>query len=169
MRYSLLTLLLVSAFVASSCTQPESPAAGPAVQAAQPAAAPAPTEDVPAVITQLEREWVDAIVKKDVAALDRLLASDFSGTSSTAHNYTKVMAIRELKSDKYVVSSMTLDEISVNPYGDVAVAFTSQEEKSRYGGKDTSGHYHFTDVWVKKDGRWQAVASHGTRYDAGHE
>ena len=29
----------------------------------------------------------------------------------------------------------------------------------------TSGHYHFTNVWVKRDGRWQVVASHGTRYD----
>jgi ketosteroid isomerase-like protein len=121
------------------------------------------------VITRLEGEWVKAIVKKDGDALDRLLAGDFSGTSSTAHNYTKAMAIGELKSDKYVVTSMELDEISVNPYGNVAVAFSSQKETSRYDGKDTSAHYHFTDVWVKKDGRWQAVASHGTRYDTGHK
>ena len=60
---------------------------------------------------------------------------------------------------------MDLDEVSVNVYGTTAVSFTSQEEKSTYAGKDTSGHYHFTDVWVKKDGQWQVVATHGTRYD----
>lgn len=27
---------------------------------------------------------------------------------------------------------------------------------------------HYTDVWVMRDGRWQAVASHGTRFDKGH-
>jgi len=47
----------------------------------------------------------------------------------------------------------------------LTVAFASQEEKSKYEGRDTSGHYHFTDVWVKTNGKWQAVASHGSRYD----
>jgi ketosteroid isomerase-like protein len=64
---------------------------------------------------------------------------------------------------------MDLDEISVNVYGDTAVSFTSQEEKSTYGGRDTRGHYHFTDVWVKKGGRWQVVASHGSRFDEPHK
>jgi hypothetical protein len=47
-------------------------------------------------------------------------------------------------------------------YGDAAVAFTSQQEKSKYDGKDSSGHYHYTNVWVKRDGVWQVVASHGS-------
>jgi hypothetical protein len=55
----------------------------------------------------------------------------------------------------------------VNAYRDVAITFTSRQEKSSYNGKDVSGHYHFTDVWVKKDGRWQVVSSHGTRYEQG--
>jgi hypothetical protein len=38
----------------------------------------------------------------------------------------------------------------------------------RYNDIDTSGHYHYTDVWVKKDGQWQVVASHGSRFDKGH-
>jgi ketosteroid isomerase-like protein len=131
-------------------------------------AAPAQSEDaktVQATVVQLEKDWVAAIAKKDVATLDRLLADDFVGTSPTAHTYTKTNAIDDLKNAKYVVESMKLDEVSVNVYGSTAVAFASQEEKSHYAGTDTSGHYHFTDVWVKKGGRWQAVASHGTRYD----
>jgi hypothetical protein len=51
---------------------------------------------------------------------------------------------------------------------DLFFRFTSQEEKSSYGGKDTS-HYHFTDVWVKEGGRWQVVASHGSRFDEPHK
>ena len=107
-------------------------------------------------------------MKKDAAALGRLLADDFNGTSPTAHTFTKTVAIEELIAGKYAVASMVLDEISVNVYGDVAVAFTSQKESSKYGSTDTSGHYHFTDVWVKKGGRWQVVASHGSRFNEGH-
>jgi ketosteroid isomerase-like protein len=175
MRSSLLAFVVVASLVVttSSCAEDtesrQVSSADPA--AAAPAAPPvvAVTEDVEGKITLLERDWVRAIVNKDAAAVEQLLASDFVGTSPTAHTFSRSGAIDELKSGKYVVDSMDLDEISVNPYGDMAVAFTSQEEKSRYEGKDTSGHYHFTDVWVKRDGRWQVVASHGTRYAAGHK
>ena len=172
MRYQLLALAFISTLAMSGCTQAQteaaSPPQAPAAAASSAAVSAQPAEDVTALITKLEHEWVTAIVSKDTAALERLLGDDFSGTSADAHSYTKTMAINELKSSKYAVAAMNLDEIAVNEYGDVAVAFTSQEEKSTYGGKNTSGHYHFTDVWVKRDGRWQAVASHGTRYTTGH-
>ena len=124
--------------------------------------------NVEAAITQLEHEWVAAIVNRDQAALGRLMADDFSGTSPTAHAYTRETAIADLAKGRYVVDAMDIDEISVNVYGDTAVAFASQDEKSRYADSDTSGHYHYTNVWVKKGDRWQAVASHGTRYGTGH-
>ena len=127
------------------------------------------TKEVEAAVTQLERDWVAAIVRKDAAVLDRLLAEEFAGVSPTAHYYDKGMAIDDLTAGTYQVESMALDEVSVNPYGDVAVAFASQQEKSRYAGTDLSGHYHYTNVWVRRDGRWQVVASHGTRYDTPHE
>jgi ketosteroid isomerase-like protein len=165
MRYHALALTLVPLALsigAWSCTTSPGTQSGAAPVVAAAAAA---TEDVPATITRLEKEWVAAIPKKDTATIDRLLADEFAGTSPTSHRYTKTNALDDLRNAKYVVEAMTLDDVSVNVYGNVAVAFSSQEEKSRYAGADTSGHYHFTDVWVKKDGHWQAVASHGTRYD----
>ncbi len=155
-------VVLVSAFATSVWAQAARKAPVPIL-----VTAPA-SGNVEAAITQLERDWAAAIVKKDVTALDRLLADEFNGTSPTAHTFPKTVAVAELKAGKYAVESMVLDEISVNVYGDVAVAFTSQQERSQYAGKDTSGHYHFTDVWVKKGGRWQVVASHGSRFNEGH-
>ena len=160
-------VVLGSLLTAGACAREMREEAAPAAPAAS--SAPAESrEQIEATIAQLERDWVAAIVKRDTTTLDRLLAEDFSGTSPTAHVYTKAMALDDLTDATYVVTSMDLDEISVNSYGDTAVAFTSQEEKSRYGGKDMGGHYHFTDVWMKRDGRWQAVASHGSRYTTGH-
>ena len=149
---------------ASACTNAPEPSKAPA--ATPTIAAPADSEDaIVATISQLEKDWVAAIEKQDTATVERLLAEDFVGTSPTAHTFTKTQAVDDLKSARYVVEKMALDEVSVNVYGTTAVSFTSQEERSKYDGDDTSGHYHFTDVWVKKDGRWQVVASHGTRYD----
>jgi ketosteroid isomerase-like protein len=165
-RLFMAPITMAAAIVAVSCAPgsvPEAPSADTI-----PAVAPAPEENVEATIIQLEREWVAAIMKKDTATIERLLADDFNGTSPTAHVYPKSMAVDDLTKGTYVVDSMVLDEISVNAYGDVAVAFTSQEEKSRYGGTDTSGHYHYTDVWIRKGGQWQVVASHGSRVNEGH-
>lgn len=152
------------ATVVNNETTPQSGTASPPAVTAT-----AGEEDVEATIAQLERDWVTAIVKKDEVALNRLLAEEFAGVSPTAHYYDKTMAIDDLRKGTYTVESMDLDEVSVNPYGDMAVAFASQQEKSRYDGRDVSGHYHYTNVWTKRDGRWQAVASHGTRFDTGHQ
>jgi ketosteroid isomerase-like protein len=150
-------------FIAGCSTSAEDPA--PAAPAAT--TAPQPATDVTA-IEALEREWVAAIVKKDTAALERLLAKDFVGTSPTAHTYTRELALSDMARGTYVVTAMDLDEVSATLYGDTAVAFTSQEEKSTYDGVDTSGHYHYTNVWVRRDGTWQVVASHGSRYAQKH-
>ena len=158
-------LILTAVFAGiSSCAQAPEPAAEKTYAAAISATA----EDAVAVITQLEKDWVAAIVKKDVPVLERVLAADFRGTSPGADTYFKTDAINDLTSGDYAVKAMDLDEIVVKVYGDTAVSFTSQAETSKYLGKDTSGHYHFTDVWVRRDGRWQVVASHGSRFGGPH-
>jgi ketosteroid isomerase-like protein len=161
MKYRLLVVAgFVSILSAWSCTK----APEPTSTATQATKSPAQTGDVEATIARLEKDWVAAIQKKDLVALDGLLADDFVGTSPTAQTFRKTDAIDDLKNAKYVVDKMDMGEVSVNVYGTSAVAFTTQDEKSKYGGQDTSGHYLFTDVWVKKEGRWQVVASHGSRY-----
>ena len=116
-------------FSAWSCTKASEPRAQ-----ASAVAAPASAAEAEAVIVQLEKDWVLAIEKKDTATLDRLLAVDFVGTSPTAHTYTKEDAVGDIKDARYVVAKMDLDEVSANIYGDTAVSFTSQEEKSSYAG-----------------------------------
>jgi ketosteroid isomerase-like protein len=138
-------------------------------QAATPPAPVETPENIVALIEKLEHEWVDAIERKDTATLDRLLADDFAGTSATAHTFPKSFAIEDIQNGSYAVESMDIDEISVNVYNnDTAVAFVSQDEKSKFNGKDSSGHYHFTNVWVKRNGSWNVVASHGTRMVEAH-
>jgi ketosteroid isomerase-like protein len=160
-----ITILAASTLLAAGACAgaPESsPAQTPAA-----VTAPADGEET-AAIEQLEREWVAAIVKKDVTAIDRLLAAGFVGTSPTAHTYGKDVALADLKSGLYAVKSMNLDEVSANVYGNTAIAFTSQQEESTYGGEDTSGHYHFTNVWIRDNGQWRVIASHGSRYGQRH-
>ena len=50
-------------------------------------------------------------------------------------------------------------ECNVRLYGDAAVVTGLQTEQSVLEGRDGSGTYSYTDVFVKRDGRWQVVAT----------
>src|SRR6266567_1333318 len=112
-------------------------------------------------LTQMERQWVEAAQKKDTATLDRILANDWVGQGPTGAT-TKSEALADLKSGKGQLESITMGEMKVRVFGDSAVVTGSDDEKSSYKGKDTSGDYTWTDVFVKRQGRWQAAASQST-------
>jgi ketosteroid isomerase-like protein len=154
MKQSLLIAGLVSLVLLVGCTP-----AGPQTSAPPSAAISAPG-DTEQAITQLERDWVAAIVKKDTATIDRLLADDFSGATDD-QRYSKADAIEDVKTGTH--ESLDLDNIRVRVFGDTALATMGQTEKSHHGKEDFSGHYLFTNVWLKRNGEWRVVASHGSR------
>jgi len=51
-------------------------------------------------------------------------------------------------------------DLKVQLYGDTAVVTGRQTEKATYKGEDASAVYRVTDVWIRRDGRWQAIATH---------
>jgi len=110
----------------------------------------------------LENAWVNAIVQKDFNVLERVIADDFTGVSPNGQRYTKKEAIADLKGGFYKVESMTVDNLDVRIYGDMALVTFYQNEKSAFADEDSSGRYAFTDVWLRRDGEWRAVASQGT-------
>ncbi len=113
-------------------------------------------------LMQMEREWVEAAQKKGTDTLNRILADDWVGQGPTG-TATKAEALAELKSGDSKLESITLGDMKVRVFGDTAVVAGTDDEKSSYKGKDTSGHYTWTDVFVKRQGKWQAVASQSTR------
>jgi ketosteroid isomerase-like protein len=149
-----ISLVIVSTFMVVACGASSESKAAPVVSPAS------NTEDVQQTVTRLEREWVSAILAKDTAAIDRLLAADFVGTTND-QKYFKDDAIRDVKTG--IHESLELNDIEVRVFGNTAIATMSQNEKSRHGNEDFSGQYLFTDVWVKTDGQWRAVSSHGSR------
>jgi ketosteroid isomerase-like protein len=114
-----------------------------------------------AAIVGLEKEWAEAIVNRDMATLNEIIADDFVGTSWSGDTYVKTRAVEDIEFRVYVAESLALEGINVNVFGDTAVVTLTQVEKSKYGGQECSGRYGYADVWMKRDGRWQAVSSYG--------
>jgi ketosteroid isomerase-like protein len=112
-------------------------------------------------IIALERKWAEAIVNRDIATLDEIIAEDFTGTSWTGDTYSKTRAMNDIEFRVFVAESLNLEDVKVTVFGDTAVVSLIQVEKSKYDNFDCSGRYGYNDVWVKRDGRWQAVSSYG--------
>jgi ketosteroid isomerase-like protein len=111
-------------------------------------------------LVQIEHQWTDAAVKGNVVAFGRFMADEWILTYSDGTLVTKPMALADVKEGALKIESFRLDDVSVRLYGDTAIVIGMITEKSKFREKDTSGKRRFTDVFVKRDGSWQVVASH---------
>jgi ketosteroid isomerase-like protein len=126
-------------------------------------AAPAKSASVEQELIKLENDWNNASVKRDVAALGKILADDWTAIDADGAVETKAQSLANLKSGEDAYTSAVADEMKVCVYGDAAVVLGRNTVKEQYKGKDISGQYRFIDTWIKKAGRWQCVASAWTK------
>jgi len=115
------------------------------------------------VIRQLEtiEEQLAATWKnRDCAGWGALLASDWSITHIDAKVITKEQALEMCRTGPNVRSSV--DQLAVRVYGDTAIV-TGRTKATASGAAAQTVTLRFTDVFVRRDGRWSVVASHATR------
>jgi ketosteroid isomerase-like protein len=111
----------------------------------------------------LEKGWNNALVKKDWAFLDKILADDWMATNQDGIFYSKAQYLAYLRSGGELTSSSAADDFMVRVYGDAAVVTFRFIDEAQSSGKDTGGQSRITDTWVKRVGHWQCVAEHKTR------
>ena len=111
---------------------------------------------------KLYAQWDEALVKADVATLNKLYADEARLTSPEGKLETKADFVGQVKSGEYKVANPSTTELQVHLHGETAVATCVWKATETIKGEKIAGHYRFTDVWVKRDGRWQVVASQGT-------
>jgi hypothetical protein len=112
----------------------------------------------------LDKTWGDAGLKGDSAVLERILADDFIGNSPTGVA-TKAQNIAEAKTNAADITNATYvaDEYTVRFLdANTAVMTHRAVEKGLNKGKDYTDQHRSMHVWVKRDGRWQVLASQAT-------
>ncbi|MDB6170318.1 MAG: hypothetical protein JWM88_3182 [Verrucomicrobia bacterium] len=116
-------------------------------------------------LIQMEHDWGNALIKRDMAVIGGMEASDYTFTSPDGSVSSKADSDAEIKSGAAAIESFKIDDLKVQIFGDTAVVHGLETEKSTYKGKNTSGQYRFTDVFVKRDGTWKAIATHASRVE----
>jgi ketosteroid isomerase-like protein len=125
------------------------------------------SEAVEDELIALEHELNDCIIAGDFDVLDRLLADEY------------VLVVPDMPPGRFVrdeyiavaktvkADSYSYDDFLIRVYGDVAVVASNYQQVATYGSVERAGTYAISDVWVRRDDRWQLVLRHSTRLPSG--
>jgi hypothetical protein len=114
-------------------------------------------------LKQIEKDWTDAQKAKDGDKLGGILDDRWIGIGTDGKSTSKAEAVAHMKMPGYSLDSIEMGPMKVRIFGNMAVVTGTDTEKSSEGGKDSSGKYVWTDVFIKRDGKWKAVASHDSK------
>jgi len=114
-------------------------------------------------LLKLTDDITTAKTKRDTAALDRLLAGEYILTNPAGFVANKSEYLDGARADTATYESVTNYDQVVSLYGDAAVVVGGTTVKGRFDGHEIGGQFRFTHVFVKREDRWQAVATQLTR------
>jgi len=109
-----------------------------------------------------EREWDDAVVKRDAKALDRLLADDFRLIWIDGSVSNKAELIAGVTNRKAAIDPFSTEDVEVRIYGDTAILTGRFKQTARVGTRSETNSFRYTDVYVRRKGQWRAVSAHAS-------
>ena len=115
------------------------------------------------LIDGLERDWRDALCRKDMERLESLVHKDFVliGTRSTG----PFMMNREQWLDaiqRRDVDAIELEVQDATVLDNLMIGTIQARWRLKYLGRVIEDCVVLTDVWVNDGGRWQAIRRHST-------
>jgi ketosteroid isomerase-like protein len=107
--------------------------------------------------------YKQAMMKKDAAALDKILSEDLAYTHSSNLHQDKAAVLASLKQNT-VVEAIDFKDQKVHVYGNTAVVKGDVDFRNNAAGVVTVSKLNVLHVFVKGPHGWQMVARQATRY-----
>ncbi len=126
------------------------------------------TDKVVDAIKLMDRQWIiEAYSSKDLKDFDRIVADDFLITGANGKIQDKAQKRANVKADytEFAPDAIfKIDEGSANVrvFGNTAISTGFIIEKYMWKEFKINGHVHFTNTYLKRNGKWQVVASQFT-------
>jgi ketosteroid isomerase-like protein len=117
--------------------------------------------DVEETLIELQNDWMEAWRRDDRARLEELLAPEFTLTSARSDQIVDRAAWLRLL-DQVNAESFEYSDFLVQVFGDAAVVKSRLTQVASVAGQPWNETFMLTDVWVRRDGRWQVVARHSS-------
>ncbi len=122
-----------------------------------------PDEEAVRFMIAAAAKWSDAQCSPQVG-LEDFIADDFQGTFTSGQRYGKAEAVTTDTTLARLSRDCQLGEVRVRFFGDsIAIAYGAEDRmRTNRDGKEAKRCQVWTDMWLKRNGRWQIVAAHDT-------
>jgi uncharacterized protein (TIGR02246 family) len=117
-------------------------------------------------VRKLEREWLDAYEQGDAAAMERILADDFTIVYGDGRTQTKTEVLESLKAREKSASpasKFVTEAVEARREGAAVILTGRLVQKSERGGQAMTMQFSYTDTYMQRNGRWQVINSRLTR------
>jgi len=170
-RYALALLIVAVVMALTGCQPALDTNRNNAIATATPAKESYDAASIEAEIIKLEREWADANKTHNSEAVKRILADNAVIVYPDGSTATKADEVKTIESSAITADSFEILDPKVTVVDGDSAFITGRgvikNGKNVVPGQkrpiDISGEYRFLDVYAKRDGKWQVVASQATK------
>ncbi len=120
-------------------------------------------------VRQLDREWLEAMVRRDATALERLLADAYTMIDPSGEVIDKAQEIAATKAPVFDVTfeSVKTEDVNVGISGERATVTGRAVLKARFDEQEISQRYWYTRTFAKRQGGWLIITAQMTYLPAG--
>lgn len=120
-------------------------------------------EDAEWELTEMMKEWFEAIKRRDPAWFENVMADDWSYVMIDGSVKDKEWYVTGIQHPFDDGPEAEIHELTARIFGNIVIATGHYTVKGIYQGQDMSSHTRFTAVWRKIDDHWQALTHHATQ------
>ena len=114
-----------------------------------------------AELTQIEQRLASTWKQGDCAGWSAMIAPEWSVIHVTGETLTRAQVLEMCRKPPVPIEAFTIDDVNVRVFGDAAVV-TGRTTVAAGGASPVTVKLRFTDVFIRRSGRWLAVASQAT-------
>lgn len=120
--------------------------------------------DVRQELLKAESDFAKAVVKNDADAIGKFLGDEWEIIGPDGNIIVKARFLEVIRSGMLTHELMESEGMNVRSYGNSAIVTALTKTKGKFAGNEFATQERTSDVFVKRDGRWQCVFSHLTTY-----
>lgn len=167
---ALVVFVLSLVLALGGCQKAEAPPTNRAVATTTPSPEKVDTAGITAQLTRLEQDWADAVKSGNADVVKHLMADDIVVINPDGAASTKAAELEAIQAKTVTMDSWDIQEpkVIVLDANNAFVTGRGVIKNGKYKDPktkktiDISGEYRFLDVYARRNGKWEAVASQTT-------
>ena len=114
-------------------------------------------------LIELQQALARAWIRGDRTAVERIIAPDWRSTGPDGSTSERAQVLAQVfETGAHKIHSLKIDDVTARVFGDAAVVTGKTHGVGEFDGAPYDVVIRFTDTFVRREGRWQAVASHAS-------